>query len=267
MRKFKTNKNYQIISQLQGSNTHAYKKFGQNFLVDSTFSEYMVESLNLQPGDFIIEIGPGMGALTQIILANNNIGAKNYLGVEIDAEKHIYLSREYPGINLVLESVLDFDVEKFCNDHEIKSYKLIGSLPYNISKQIILKFSERELRPARAVLMVQKEVGQDYAGDPKTTFLTHYLNQYWNLMETNIVSAEAFFPVPEVDGMILVIDSATEKANKELLKFIRHGFSQPRKKLGNVLDLPSEDEFYSKRAHEISIEDWVTLYDHRSSVI
>jgi 16S rRNA (adenine1518-N6/adenine1519-N6)-dimethyltransferase len=257
-------KTYSHISVVRGKlksvDTNAYKKFGQNFLLDKNYIYFMIDSLDLSEKDFVIEIGPGMGALTEEIINQTDIN--NYLGIEIDQEKYIYLNINFNGINLKNISILDFDIDAFCSENNINSYKLIGSLPFNISKKIVQKFSECKIRPEIAVLMVQKEVGIDYAHDTGTgsSFLSVYLSQFWNIVDTEIVPAQSFFPIPKVDGMILVM-LQQNKPNPKLIKFVKRGYGSPRKMLGNVLNLNSDNPFYNKRAHELSLSEWQKLFD------
>ncbi|MEI7604383.1 MAG: rRNA adenine dimethyltransferase family protein [bacterium] len=259
------NRKPSVKKLLKDAETKAYKKFGQNFLVDKEHVEFMIGGLDLHEGDFVIEIGPGMGALTEKLIAREELqrenGKINYLALEIDTEKVIFLKENIENIDILNISVLEFNVDEYMEKHGIESYKIIGSLPFNISKKIIQIFSECRKRPERAVFMVQKEVGQDYAPDLKhgLTFLSVYLTQYWNVLKTGVVRAECFFPVPKVDGMNLVLQPKFDPDYK-IVKFAKRAFLSPRKKLGNILNLDKENQYYNKRPHELKIEDLYSLY-------
>lgn len=259
MKRSKFKRYPKVRENLKYSGTTAYKEFGQNFLVDKQFADFMVDSLDIQKDDFIIEIGPGMGALTELVL--EKITPNNYLGIEIDTEKITHLKENYEGLNILNISILDFNIEAFMKETNVQKYKIIGSLPFNISKKIIQKFSEAQFRPELAVFMVQKEVGQDYIKDIQSgsTFLSIYLSQFWYVESMQIVPAASFFPVPKVDGLSMVL-KAVHKNDYKLIKFVKRGFGQPRKKLGNVLSLPDTCPYKDKRAHELNLEDWMKLY-------
>ena len=258
-RKFDKNRDVRNVKdQLSNSNTYAYKKFGQNFLLDTEHVDFMINGLNIVDNDFIIEIGPGMGALTQRLI--DKIGIKNYLAIEIDQEKVNHLVNEFEGINIKNISILEFNIEEYCKENNISSYKVIGSLPFNISKKIIQKFSDTPIQAKRAVFMVQKEVGEDLIAYEHSTFLSIYLSQYWKVLSTSIIPSRAFFPQPKVDGMVLVLDPNNTDVDLKFIKFVKRGFTQPRKKIGNVLVLNKDYNLYNNRAHELTIEQWKNLY-------
>jgi 16S rRNA A1518/A1519 N6-dimethyltransferase RsmA/KsgA/DIM1 with predicted DNA glycosylase/AP lyase activity len=110
--------------------------------------------------------------------------------------------------------------------------------------------------------MVQKEVGNEYDVDVKngSSFLSIYLAQFWTVEDRIIVPSMAFYPAPKVDGLVLVL-APTYEPNFKLIKFVRVGFGTPRKKLGNVLNLDTDNVYYDKRAHQLSLEDWKNLFD------
>lgn len=282
MKKNRNNRENSVRTKLRSNSTHAYKDFGQNFLHDKILAQYMVDSLEIKPADFVIEIGPGMGALTELIIKNEQLSKSSeasaqeeiknknekpkFLGVEIDLEKIIYLKQTFPDIDIWNGSVLDFNVEEQLAKNNIEDYKIIGSLPFNISKKIIQNFSECEKRPSKAVFMVQKEVGDNYAPEKKdgTTFLSIYISEFWEIIDKKLIPRESFYPIPKVHGLVLVMTPRFEPDYK-FIKFAKIGFSRPRKKLGNIIQLNPEDKFYNKRPHELTISEWKELYSIKNN--
>src|SRR5688572_10470915 len=146
------------------SNAHRAKKsLGQNFLIDPNHQRRIVAALDLQPHDTVLEIGPGQGALTHHIA--EHVG--RLIMVELDNELAPALARTYadrPHVQVIHADFMDVDVTKLVAD--VRTLKVVGNIPYNITTPIIFRLLERAQRPERIVLMVQKEVADRIAAPP-----------------------------------------------------------------------------------------------------
>lgn len=246
------------------------KHYGQNFLINDTFAQTLVECASLTTDDTVIEIGPGIGTVSKFIIPQ----VKRYIGIEVD-EELIELFKErfgsYSHVTLLNQNILEVELK----DLNLKNYKVIGSLPYNISKKIIKKFLEADLRPTHASFLIQKEVAEDYAAaPPKAAFLSNYIQNFGTCTYIETVPASEFYPVPKVDGGIISIEyKQGSEVDDKFIQFLRNGFRNPRKKLINTLsaifhvDKKELEEKFSRvgisqnaRAQELYFDDWQKLY-------
>lgn len=254
---------------------HKFKKqFGQNFLRHGRFARLLVEHLNIEQGELVIEIGPGGGIVTNELL---NAGAK-VLSVEIDYQlipRLISRFQSNDNFNIVHSDIMDVDIESLLSENNVSEYKLTGSLPYNISKQIINKFVTSKKPPVKFTCIIQEEVADDYvAKPPKATFLSNWINLYSSVRKRSAIPAGQFFPKPKVNGAILEIDTFKPSPNAvEITKLIRVGFSSPRKTLwNNLYSSKLFDEYKLKeiwnelklsdklRPAEVELEAWIKLF-------
>lgn len=252
---------------------HKFKKsFGQNFLVHQNTAKKIASFLNKETKN-VIEIGPGEGMLTKELL---DLGFNVY-SIEIDRDLHPVLEekfKDFPNFKLTKGDVMEFDLKDLTKDFD--SYSVTGNLPYNISKQIIRLFLETEYKPSEILVMLQKEVAENYTEKaPNATFLSNFVNIYGKAEKVYTVKKEQFFPRPKVDGEILKIniDPVLQENIKleKISKFIKQGFSAPRKTLTNVLKeydkkiisayLKSRRYKETARAQEIETPDWIELYN------
>lgn len=229
----------------------ARKSLGQNFLVDAGFQRKIVEALDIQPGDTIVEIGPGQGALTQHLVER----AARVTAVELD-DRLAPLLRErfagHPGFSLIHGDALQFDPR----DHGLDpaTLKMVGNIPYNITTPLLFHLLERDRRPQRLVVMVQKEVAQRIAAPPGNSdygALTVGIQSIAQVERLFTVPRGAFRPVPGVDSAVVRITpheppplSADEEADLRILT--RTLFAWRRKQLQKILrasplyELPAE---------------------------
>lgn len=256
--------------------SHTFKKqFGQNFLRGQRFAKAMIAGLALEPGDVVIEVGPGEGMVTSLLLEQ----VSKVIAVEIDYElvpKLIAKFQETGKFKLVHQDILEFQPAEYLEGHE---YKFIGSLPYNISKPIIRKFLTANQPPKRMSVIVQAEVGHDYtAGAPKASFLANWARLYADVKKLESIPASQFFPRPKVDGAIITFtphNRIDQETRQELEKLLRAAFSSPRKTLWNNLNssriwvkesLQSVWEALSLsptlRPAEVEFDTWIQIYDH-----
>jgi len=261
---------------------HKFKKqFGQNFLRSNRFPDKLVKYLNIAETDTVIEIGPGEGVLTNLLLPTNS----KILSVEVDYSllpKLIKRFSEKSNFNLINEDFLQVDLSKILEKYQSgEEIKFAGSLPYNISKKIILKIlkfnlSQSKYKVRKMAFIVQEEVAVDYASKaPKASLLSNLTHLYANLKKEESIPKTQFHPVPQVNGGILVIEpkeSMTQDYEK-IEHLMKIGFVSPRKTLSN--NLRNSTKWSTKdinailsglgvnekaRASELSLEQWIELH-------
>ncbi len=221
---------------------HNFKKqFGQNFLKNTKYARMLVQNLELTDKDTVIEIGPGDGAVTRLLLES---GAK-VISLEIDDDLIPKLLSQFGGFNnftLVHQSILEANIQELLdNANATATIKVTGSLPYNISKKIIdifLRFNTTQTKYVvkTCAFIVQEEVAKDYAANsPKSSFLANYSRIFAKVRKLESIPRYMFFPEPKVNGGILrfEIKESIPSNYMDLNKLIRIGFSNPRKTLHN----------------------------------
>lgn len=243
------------------------KSLGQNFLRDEKVLEKIIESADLQADDFVIEIGPGEGVLTEKLVPK----ASKVLAIEIDQNLIPALEKKFSkneNIEIINDDILKINLEKLV---ENKKYKVIANIPYYITSKIIRLFLESKNPPAEMILMTQKEVAERIVAAPGKMSLLAVSVQYYS--KANLlfeVSRNSFFPIPEVDSAIIKIKNInSEKDSKKFFQVVKAGFSAKRKTLINNLSngLHLDKEVVEEkiktlglvptvRAQELSIENW-----------
>ena len=248
------------------------KEFGQNFLISTKSLYHMVNSAEIESTDSVIEIGPGFGSVTEELL---NRGVKP-ICFEIDPKKIEFLS-EYFGeqIELVHQDFLELDFEKFLEDHQIIKYKVVSSLPYNVSKPIVAKLLKTKTQPTIMSVIMQKEVGRDYIStSPDAQFLGAFARVWSNVKSFGKINTWEFYPKPQVDGIIIRFTTPNDigLTHEEKLKFsdfVHLAFMNPRKQLQSVLKkvYPTIKDIvialgYKEtiRAHELNVDDLLKIY-------
>ncbi len=268
--------NYKIQNLLKEYNIHPSKKLGQNFLIDKNILRKIIEATELKPDDIVLEIGPGLGILT-LELAKR---VKKVIAVEKDKKMCEALTCALNVQNVKNVEIINQDVLKiestFYHDREKKlTYKLIANLPYYITSPIIRKFLETENPPQEMILMVQKEVAQRIcAKPPRMNLLAIAVQFYAEPKIISYVSKNSFWPQPKVDSAIIKIvpktTSRISSAESLFFQLVKTGFSSKRKMLKNNLKI---EESTLKdlglnpktRAEELSIDDWLRLYEYLST--
>ena len=240
--------------------THTFrKKWGQNFLQDSNIIYKIIAQLDPQPDDVVIEIGPGQGALT-FELAKQ---VQTVHAIEIDPQLVTHLNEHVPeNVNIIHQDILDFDLSQFSNN-----VKIIGNLPYNITSPIIFKFLNCTSW-SKMVFMTQKEVAKRITSihGNKTYGRLSVMTQALSNVELSFtVPKTVFFPQPNVNSAILTFEpiNTTIPDIHHFSQIVKQAFSQRRKTLRNTLKglFSAEElgEFSSKRAEELSVQDFITL--------
>ena len=243
------------------------KKIGQHFLNDLNIAQKIADLLQHQNCDNILEIGPGMGVLTQFLIPK----IKNLKLVEIDTESVTYLNRKYPERqkDILNEDFLKMNLSK---TFEGQAFGIIGNFPYNISSQIVFKALEYRQYLPFFCGMFQKEVAQRICEKPGTKaygILSVLCQTYYHAQYHFNVSPAVFSPPPKVDSGVLSLkrkeDLIIDFDEKLLFKIVKTGFQQRRKTLRNSLKslnihkLTLEDSIFDLRPEKLSAAQFIEL--------
>ncbi len=224
---------------LRAFDLHASRRLGQNFLISPGVVRAVVEAAGIETGDLVLEIGPGIGTLTQGLL---EAGAK-VTAVELDKKLPAVLAetlRGYEHLNIVQGDILKTDIPALMGD---KPFKVAANLPYYITTPILLSLLEQNLPITHIVTMVQKEVAERMTASPggKDYGALSVAVQYYTEPEIVLdVPPSCFFPAPEVDSAVIActIRKTPAVAVKDDILFFRvvkASFGQRRKTLSNAL--------------------------------
>lgn len=271
-------------------------KLGQNFLNNRAVIDKIIQAADLTPDDFVLEIGPGKGILTEELAKK----AGKVIAIEIDKNLVEILKnkfKSYENVEIVEGDVLKVKMQKSkCKmtnqNSKIKkilnmlyiiydtNYKVIANLPYYITSPVIRMFLEAEFPPSEMILMVQKEVAERITAKPGKMSILAVAVQYYADAEILFnVGKENFDPVPEVDSCVIKINPHPNSLpkgegdfDKKFFRVVRAGFCARRKTLANNLSnsfhlskketeekLKATGILPTARAQELSIEDWKTL--------
>ena len=219
------------------------KRLGQTFLIDKNILKKIIEAAELSSEDFVLEIGPGLGVLTEELSAH----AKEVVAIETDDKLAKALRKKFKDIKnlkIIEDNFLKTDISKL---NLPAHYKVVANLPYSITSAAIRKIMEAVPAPSAAVFMVQKEVAERICAKPGEMSLLALSVQYYGSPKLLFkVSKSSFWPEPKVDSAVIKIiwdkpfDSAqgrqatSDKAEK-FFRIARIGFSSPRKQLQNNL--------------------------------
>ena len=237
-----------------------FKSRGQHFLVDEQAIDKVIHSVNPQKYDTIVEIGPGLGALTRHLAPN----VAKLIAIEIDKGFGHILKDSLgllPSFELVQGDILTVPLPN------ITGYKIVGNLPYNIAPHILERFlCVRVNRPSLAVVTVQKEFAQRLVAPQGSLNRIGLFTQYHG--NPSIVahfSPGSFWPQPKVYSSLVVIPlrppeelPLSPEQETRLWALVRRAFGQPRKKMKNSLPL-CPALLQEKRPNELSLEEWIQL--------
>ena len=229
----------------------AKKSLGQHFLRSGKALNKIIEVGRIVPGETVLEIGPGEGALTRKLL---EAGAR-VIAVEKDDGLYEQLKREnLENLELIHADILKFDLALVD-----VSYKLIANIPYNITGAILEKFLSAENQPGLAVLLVQKEVAKRIV-DKKGSVLSISIQAYGKPRYVETVKAGSFAPTPKVDSAIIAIENISKDLFKEFseekfFKMLKTGFKSKRKKLSSNLASAFGKEKVSEAFQKLKISD------------
>ena len=269
-------------------NIKANKNLGQNFLIDNQVILDIVDSAEISKNDIVIEIGPGLGSMTQILLER----AKKVICVELDKKMIKILSERFitfNNIELINGDILKIDLESIIreeksNDNEIKKVKIVANLPYYITTPIIMKLLESKLDIQSITVMIQKEVAErliEIPGEKNTGAITYTVYYYCEGKKIREVENTSFIPVPDVTSEVINLivrdkHPVDVKNEKVFFKIIKCAYMQRRKTLLNALVNAKvfnnkEEGIYilkqmnlseNVRAEELSIEDFANLSNY-----
>ena len=248
------------------------KKFGQNFLIDKNKTQMIVDLINAKENDLIIEIGPGAGALTKRLVKKN----ANLICYEIDEDtKEYLLPLENEKTKIIYKDFLKTNLEEDIKDINYENLYIIGNLPYYITTPSIEHIIKSEIPVKKSVFMVQKEVGDRFSSKPGSReygSITVFLDYYFDIKKEFIVGRKCFNPAPNVDSVIISLNTKENRIPVDMTKFdrlVRDSFQFKRKNIRNNLrnyDLEKIDSILSEygysinnRAEELSYEIFVDL--------
>lgn len=226
------------------------KKFGQNFLIDSNILESIVSAADITKDDFVLEIGPGIGTMTQYLCE----AARQVVAVEIDKMLIPILKdtlSEYDNVEVINQDVLKLDIKALAQEkNNEKPIKVVANLPYYITTPIIMGLFESKVPTESITIMVQKEVAdrmQTGPGSKDYGALSLAVQYYADAKVQLNVSASCFMPRPNVDSAVIKL-TAHEKPVVDvdetlMFKVIRASFNQRRKTLVNGLKNSSELDY------------------------
>ena len=245
----------------------AKKKLGQHFLKDLNIARKISETLTFDNYKKVIEIGPGMGVLTQFLIEKT----KDLNLIEIDSDSVSYLKNHYKekDFNLIEGDFLKLDIEKILGPEQ---FAIIGNFPYNISTQIIFKAIENRNQIPFLSGMFQKEVAQricESPGSKKYGILSVLTQLFYKTELLFEVSPEVFQPKPKVISAVIKLERIENLKldcdEKLLFKIVKLSFQQRRKTLRNSLkifnidEMLREDSIFDKRPETLSGKDFVQL--------
>lgn len=250
------------IDILKKYDFHFQKKFGQNFLIDTYVLEKIIDSAGVTKDDFVLEIGPGIGTMTQYLCER----AREVMAVEID-DKLIPILADtlsaYDNVTVVNEDILKLDIDQIAREHNAgKPIKVVANLPYYITTPIIMGLFESHVPVDSITVMVQKEVAdrmQTGPGSKDYGALSLAVQYYAKPEIVANVPPNCFMPRPKVGSAVIRLTRhqnppVTAKDEKLMFRIIRASFNQRRKTLANGLK-NSQELNYTKEQVEAAISE------------
>lgn len=257
---------------LRSLGLRARKQLGQHFLVDTRVLGKIISAARLEPGDRVIEVGPGLGVLTRALARH----AGEVVAIEVDRGLAQALGNALAGlphVRIIVADVLQVDPASVV----APPYKVVANLPYYITAPVLRHFLEARVRPQRMVVMVQREVAHKLVAGPGDLGLLALSVQLYSrpsLVAT--VPARSFYPQPKVDSAVVALDvlprPALEVEPQRFFRVARAGFAAPRKQLRNSLAqglaVPPADAVRwldeagidpKRRPEELGLEEWGRL--------
>ena len=249
------------IEVLQKYNFNFQKKFGQNFLIDSNILEHIVDAADVTEDDCVLEIGPGIGTMTQYLAE----AAREVVAVEIDNNLIPILKEtlaEYDNVTVINEDILKVDIKKLAEEHNGgRPIKVVANLPYYITTPIIMGLFESNVPIDNITVMVQKEVAdrmQVGPGSKDYGALSLAVQYYAEPYIVANVPPNCFIPRPNVGSAVIRLtrhkEMPVQVADPKLMfRLIRASFNQRRKTLQNGLN-NAQDVSFTKEQIVAAIE-------------
>ena len=257
------------------------KSLGQNFLIDMNILERIIEGSKITNTDYVLEIGPGIGSLTQYIADK----AQKVIAVEIDTKLISILEKTlqpYNNVEIIHGDILKIDLDKIAQEKfENQKFKVIANLPYYLTTPIIMRLLEGKLPISSITVMIQEEVGRRLGAQPSTKeygALSIAVQYYCQTKQLLRVPPSVFIPQPKVDSVVIhldVLENPRVHVDDETLffKIVKDAFGKRRKTLLNALstgDLAFNKDFLrqvlqlveidgSRRGETLSIDEFAKL--------
>lgn len=248
---------------------HKKKSLGQHFLHNRHYLNMVADALDIKAGEVVLEIGPGEGALTEVLLER---GAK-VVALEKDARLIALLRDTFSAKKF---EVIQGDALEY--EPKFKKFKVIGNIPYYITGALFKKFLSGKAQPSTLAFLVQKEVAERIARTQKESILSLSVKAYGAPKYIKTVPAGAFVPPPKVDSAILLVCNISRKNFKNaahearFFQLLKAGFGQKRKKLASNLKglfgphyarvLQNSEIDLDARAEDVPLEQWLALAEH-----
>lgn len=249
------------------------KSLGQHWLSDKATLESICDFADIKENDSVLEIGPGLGTLTEVLLTK---GASVH-AIEFDPRLAVELPKRVVSSDLTVEygDILQYDLARLS-----PGYKVVANVPYYITSAIVRRLLESPNPPVSATLLVQKEVAERIAASPGSMSLLSVSAQFYSDVTLgSVVPATLFTPPPKVDSQVIRLDYTGSKLRdvdqKQFFHIVKAGFANRRKKLRSSLAAglhiakEDADELLRKagitpdaRAQELSLDDWRRLSDN-----
>jgi 16S rRNA (adenine1518-N6/adenine1519-N6)-dimethyltransferase len=238
------------------------KSLGQHFLRTRSYLEAVADALHIQEGETVLEIGPGEGALTEVLLER---GAK-VIALEKDSRLISVLQEKFADKQF---EVIEGDALEY--ETQFKIYKVVGNIPYYITGALFKKFLSAKQQPTTLVFLVQKEVAERIARVKKESILSLSVKAYGTPIYIKTVPAGAFSPPPKVDSAILAVENVSRKHfnntahEARFFDAVKRGFAQKRKFLKNNLGTAYAAAYErvglgdAARAEEVPLAKWIDL--------
>ncbi|MCL2140111.1 MAG: 16S rRNA (adenine(1518)-N(6)/adenine(1519)-N(6))-dimethyltransferase RsmA [Dehalococcoidia bacterium] len=263
---------------LKTVDVHAKKSLGQHFLIQKNILQKIIDASELSSADTVIEVGPGLGALTTELAKQ----AGNVIAVELDNTLAPLLREThsaYHNLNIIHADILKCSPKSLLPESESSRYKVVANLPYYITSAVLRHFLESDRQPELMVLMLQKEVARAICARPgEMSLLSVAVQLFGEPQLVCHVPAACFFPPPKVDSAVLKINVHAQPLipmpdMASFFTLVRAGFSANRKQLPNslshrlnkakeeILLLLAEAGVESRRrAETLSIIEWTKLW-------
>lgn len=272
---------YSAGKMLREAGLRARKGLGQHFLTDRTVPPRIADAAGIEPGDLVVEVGPGLGVLTEELAGrlDPRQGGK-LVAVELDTELLPLLEERFAGrrhVNFVHGDVLEINPNALSGG---RPYKLVANLPYYITSAVLRHFLEAEARPRTLVVMVQREVAERMSASPPDMSLLALSVQYYGRPKVVFrVPRGAFHPPPQVESAVVRVDvygpgegPLSLQSDESFFRVARAGFGEKRKQIANTLSsglqIPKGDVVArlkgagidpARRAETLSLAEWAAV--------
>ena len=261
-----------VPSLLKQYGIRPQKSLGQNFLADHNALVKIVHDAGVGYTDRVLEIGAGLGNLTRLLAHN----AREVTAVEIDERLYLALEgvlRPFHNVRLVKGDILDIPMESLFSED---GYLVVANIPYYITSGVIRHLLEAEVKPKRIVLTIQREVAERIISrDGKMSLLSLSVQVYGEARITNQIPANCFYPSPQVDSSVLIIEvdeqpKLSDEGIRRMFRLAHAAFNQKRKMLRNSLKAILDESALSavleragvdprQRPEDLSLAEWIRL--------